>query len=50
FGGAHRDMDGAATTLKRHIKEAYAELRGLSPTDLVDQRVEKFASMGHWEE
>ncbi|MBT4098013.1 MAG: acetyl-CoA carboxylase carboxyltransferase subunit alpha, partial [Gemmatimonadetes bacterium] len=34
FGGAHRDMDGAATTLKRHIKEAYAELRGLSPTDL----------------
>jgi acetyl-CoA carboxylase carboxyl transferase subunit alpha len=50
FGGAHRDMDGAATTLKRHIKEAYAELRRLSATELVDQRVEKFASMGHWEE
>lgn len=50
FGGAHRDMDAAATTLKRHIKEAYAELRGLSATELVDQRVEKFAAMGHWEE
>lgn len=50
FGGAHRDMDGAATTLKRHIKEAYAELRRLSATELVDQRVEKFSSMGHWEE
>lgn len=50
FGGAHRDMDGAATTLKRHIKEAYAELRGLSPTQLVDQRVDKFDAMGHWVE
>ncbi|MBT3346497.1 MAG: acetyl-CoA carboxylase carboxyltransferase subunit alpha [Gemmatimonadetes bacterium] len=50
FGGAHRDMDNVAATLKRHIKEAYSELRGLSATELVDQRVDKFAAMGHWEE
>ena len=50
FGGAHRDMVGAAATLKRHVKEAFAELCGLSPVELVDQRVDKFAAMGHWEE
>ena len=50
FGGAHRDYDQVASTLKRHIGEALAELRSLGPQELVDQRVEKFSAMGVWEE
>ena len=50
FGGAHRDYDQVASSLKRHIQEALAELRPLDPQDLIDQRVEKFSAMGVWEE
>lgn len=50
FGGAHRDFDEAAGELKRHIQESLAELRGLAPAELVDQRVEKFGRMGVFEE
>ena len=50
FGGAHHDYDEVASSLKLHIQEALAELRGLPPTELVDQRVEKFGCMGVFEE
>lgn len=50
FGGAHRDFDEAAASLKRHIQESLAELRGLAPTELVNQRVDKFGRMGVFEE
>ncbi len=50
FGGAHHDYDEVASSLKLHIQEALAELRGLPPTELVDQRVEKFGRMGVFEE
>ena len=50
FGGAHRDYDQVATSLKHHIQEALAELSSLQPQDLIDQRVEKFSAMGVWEE
>ncbi len=50
FGGAHRDYDQVASSLKNHIQEALAELRPLQPQDLIDQRVEKFSAMGVWEE
>ncbi|MCY3734819.1 MAG: acetyl-CoA carboxylase carboxyltransferase subunit alpha [Gemmatimonadaceae bacterium] len=50
FGGAHRDYNQVASTLKHHIQEALAELRPLQPQDLIDQRVEKFSAMGVWEE
>ena len=50
FGGAHRDYDQVASSLKHHIQEALAELRSLQPQDLIDQRVEKFSAMGVWEE
>ena len=50
FGGAHRDYDQVASSLKHHIQEALAELRPLQPQDLIDQRVEKFSAMGVWEE
>ena len=50
FGGAHRDYDQVASSLKHHIQEALSELRPLQPQDLIDQRVEKFSAMGVWEE
>ena len=50
FGGAHRDYDQVASSLKRHIQEALAELGALDPQDLIDRRVEKFSAMGVWEE
>ncbi|MBI2505501.1 MAG: acetyl-CoA carboxylase carboxyltransferase subunit alpha [Candidatus Latescibacteria bacterium] len=50
FGGAHRNYDEAAATLKRQIQEALAELRLLSPEELVRRRVAKFAEMGVWTE
>ncbi len=50
FGGAHRDYDEAAATLKRHLSEALAELRGVTADELVAQRVRKFCAMGAWAE
>jgi acetyl-CoA carboxylase carboxyl transferase subunit alpha len=50
FGGAHRDYGEACDSLKRHIKEALAELRDLDPDTLVRQRMDKFAAMGEWTE
>jgi acetyl-CoA carboxylase carboxyl transferase subunit alpha len=49
-GGAHRDPESAAQTVK---KEILAALDGLSkkPVDkLVKERIEKFSKMGHWKE
>jgi acetyl-CoA carboxylase carboxyl transferase subunit alpha len=50
FGGSHRDWDEAANLLKRHVSEAFAELRPVPPDELVRQRVEKFVAMGSWQE
>ena len=50
FGGAHRNIDEAAANLKRQIQEALAEIRSVSPDELVKQRVDKFCGMGVWEE
>jgi len=50
FGGAHRNYDEAAANLKRQVQETLAELRPLSPEELVRRRVAKFSSMGVWTE
>lgn len=50
FGGAHRDWDEAAASLKRHVSEALAELRGMSAEELVAHRIRKFCDMGTWTE
>lgn len=50
FGGAHRDYDEAAASLKSHVREALAELRPLPPDELVRQRIGKFAAMSKWKE
>ena len=50
FGGAHRDYGVAAENLKQQILEALAELRTLSPEELVKHRIDKFCALGMWEE
>ena len=49
LGGAHRDWDDAAATLKRHVQDALAELQRLNPEALVAQRQDKFAAMARFE-
>lgn len=46
LGGAHRNHDEAAALLKQGIKEALAQLQGLSGEELVNQRLAKFRRMG----
>ena len=50
FGGAHRNWDESAASLKRHILESLAELRSLSTDELVQKRIEKFSAMARFEE
>ncbi|MGH7332201.1 MAG: acetyl-CoA carboxylase carboxyltransferase subunit alpha [Candidatus Rokuibacteriota bacterium] len=49
-GGAHRDWEGAARTLRQALQEALASLAGLAPEALVRERYEKFRRMGVFEE
>jgi acetyl-CoA carboxylase carboxyl transferase subunit alpha len=49
-GGAHRDWEGAAASLKDALREQLAALAGLSGDALVSDRHEKFRRIGVWEE
>ncbi|KAB0670370.1 acetyl-CoA carboxylase carboxyltransferase subunit alpha [Oryzomonas sagensis] len=44
-GGAHRDHEAMAATLKKAIARNLAELNKLSPDDLVEKRYQKFRAM-----
>lgn len=50
FGGAHRDLQGAAAEVKSAIVGALGELGGLSPDDLRRQRYERFRRIGVYED
>lgn len=45
-GGAHSAPEEMAKILKRQIKKSIAELQELSPEDRIEQRINKYASMG----
>jgi acetyl-CoA carboxylase carboxyl transferase subunit alpha len=45
-GGAHRNWQAAAQAIQRAVGAALAELAGLSPGELVQQRYAKFRRMG----
>ncbi len=47
-GGAHRDYDKTASTLKKTILTALDTLDQHSPEKLIHQRSEKFGAMGVW--
>jgi acetyl-CoA carboxylase carboxyl transferase subunit alpha len=49
-GGAHRNPEQTAETLKNMLSEELRALRKLKPEKLVKQRVEKFSRMGAWKE
>ena len=50
IGGAHWDHDEAANLLKKQILSAIQELKDIDPENRIDERIEKFARMGRWEE
>jgi acetyl-CoA carboxylase carboxyl transferase subunit alpha len=45
-GGAHTDREAAFLLVKDAIEKSYAELKNLSPKDLVKKRMDKYADMG----
>jgi acetyl-CoA carboxylase carboxyl transferase subunit alpha len=49
-GGAHRDWDGAATSLRATLREQLAALKGKSREALISERYEKFRRIGAFEE
>jgi acetyl-CoA carboxylase carboxyl transferase subunit alpha len=48
-GGAHSNPEEAAKLVKRHIKKALSELDALDTDTLINQRIEKYASIGHYD-
>lgn len=46
LGGAHRNFEQVAATVKQLIVEQLAELDKLSPQQRIEQRIEKFCQMG----
>lgn len=50
LGGAHKDHQQMAVTLKSVLKEEIAALLKIKPEKLVSNRLEKFAKMGVYEE
>lgn len=46
LGGAHNNREETFEIVKKNIQKVYAELQNLSPTELVDKRMDKYDSMG----
>ena len=49
-GGAHRDHQAIAQSLKRNLQDALKQLGGLSMAELVDRRFERLMSYGKFKE
>lgn len=47
LGGAHRDYDAMALTLKKALTEKLIELKGYSLSDLLEKRYQRLMSYGH---
>ena len=50
LGGAHRDWDSAAESLREALRPALDELRGLVPEKLLENRYAKYRDMGVFSE
>lgn len=50
LGGAHRDPDQSAAAVKEQILTSLERLKKMSAEELVENRIEKYASMGEWKE
>ncbi|MBU8870084.1 MAG: acetyl-CoA carboxylase carboxyltransferase subunit alpha [Gemmatimonadales bacterium] len=49
-GGAHRDHKALALDIKAKLQDTLAELAAISPSDLLDQRLQKFLDIGKYAE
>jgi acetyl-CoA carboxylase carboxyl transferase subunit alpha len=49
-GGAHRNWDAAAASLRAVLREQLWELRSKSEAELIEERQEKFRRIGVFEE
>lgn len=49
LGGAHRDPDKSADLVKKQILESLKRLKKLKPNQLIEQRIEKYSSIGAFE-
>ena len=50
LGGAHYDREAAFKTVEQYISKAFNELKDLSTTDLIAQRMNKYSKMGEFKE
>ena len=50
LGGAHYDRETTFKNVERFIMKAYNELKDLSTTELVEQRMAKYSAMGDYKE
>ena len=50
LGGAHRDFDTTAESVKDVLLEEIKKLKSLDTTELVNQRIQKLSQIGAWEE
>ena len=48
LGGAHRDYNFIASSVKRAILESYEQLRKMSPEEIRDHRYNRFRSLGRY--
>jgi acetyl-CoA carboxylase carboxyl transferase subunit alpha len=49
LGGAHRNYKKSAEGVKEQILKSLQRLKKMNSSKLIDQRIEKYASMGVWE-
>lgn len=50
IGGAHRDKENTYKIVSKIIYDTYAELKKLSPEELVEKRIDKYVKMGEFKE
>lgn len=50
LGGAHYDRANAFKSVEEYVLKAYDELKDLSTTDLIEQRMDKYSKMGEFKE
>lgn len=50
IGGAHRDKENTYKIVSKIILDTYNELKILSPDELVEKRIDKYAEMGEYKE
>lgn len=49
LGGAHRDFDTTADSVKKQILKSLKRLKKMKPEKLIEQRISKYAAMGEWD-